>query len=109
MNSNIDHLHLKKGVKEAIKNVGKNLGKIPDIKGTESKLDDSKPNIAGIVWENRKNLNPNENSEQNLDTSSLNSIEVQGKDVALDNKCEFEINTLERTTIFSNKVSMWIS
>jgi hypothetical protein len=36
MNSNIDHLHLKKGVKEAIKNVGKNLGKIPDIKGTPS-------------------------------------------------------------------------
>jgi hypothetical protein len=107
MNSNIDHLHLKKGVKEAIKNVGKNLGKIPE--GTESKLDNSKPNIAGVVWENRKHPNPNENSEQNLHSSSLNSVEVSGKDEELDNKCEFEINTLERTTIFSNKVSMWIS
>ena len=108
MNSNIDHLHLKKGVKEAIKNVGKNLGKIPDIRGTESKLDDSKPNIAGVVWENRKHPNPNENSEQNLHTSP-NSVEVSAKDEELDNKCEFEINTLERTTIYSNKVSMWIS
>jgi hypothetical protein len=109
MNSNIDHLHLKKGVKEVIKNVGKNLGKLPEIKGTESKLDDSKPNIAGIVWENRKHQNTNENSEQNLNTSSLEPTEMQDKDVAMDNKCQFEINTLERTTIFSNKVSMWIS
>lgn len=109
MNSNIDHLHLKKGVKEAIRNVGKNLGKLPEIKGAESRFDDSKPNIAGIVWENKNHWNTNENSEQNLDTSLVNPIEVQEKDVALDNKCDFEINTLERTTIFSNKVSMWIS
>ncbi|HEY7111147.1 MAG TPA: hypothetical protein VH415_17095 [Nitrososphaeraceae archaeon] len=109
MNSNIDHLHLKKGVKEAIKSVGKNLGKLPEIKGAESKLDDSKPNIAGIVWENRNHQNTNENSGQNLDSSLPNPIEVQDKDVALDNKSDFEINTLERTTIFSNKVSMWIS
>ena len=109
MNSNIDHLHLKKGVKEVIKNVGKNLGKIPEITGADSKLDDSKPNIAGIVWENKKDSIHNENSLENSQISSINSVEELGNNEKLSGKSEFEINTLERTTIFSNKVSMWIS
>jgi hypothetical protein len=108
MTSKVDQLDLRKGVKDVLKNVGKNLGKIQDIKNTDSKLDQSKSSFAGIVWEKDQNLNhnnlTNSNSSTSIDTFTSEASDSKASDVK-----EFKIDVLERTTVFSNKVSMWIS
>jgi hypothetical protein len=108
MNSKIDQLDLKKGVKDVIKNVGKNFGKIQEIKNSESNNDESK--FAGIVWEKKESSNLNNNSQnEELD----DRISLPNKAIGTDhNEKSFqaiEIDALQRTTVFSNKVSMWIS
>lgn len=110
MNSKIDQLDLKKGVKDVIKNVGKNFGKIQEIKNSESNNDESK--FAGIVWENKESSNLNNNSQNEVldDRISLSNkaIETDHNEKSFD-AIEIEIDALQRTTVFSNKVSMWIS
>jgi len=110
MNSKIDQLDLKKGVKDVIKNVGKNFGKIQEIKNSESKDDESK--FAGIVWENKvtSNIDSNTQNEELNDIVSLptKAIETDDNEKSLQT-IDIEIDALQRTTVFSNKVSMWIS
>ena len=110
MNSKIDQLDLKKGVKDVIKNVGKNFGKIQEIKNSESKDDESK--FAGIVWENKvtSNIDSNSQNEELNDIVSLptKAIETDDNEKSLQT-INIEIDALQRTTVFSNKVSMWIS
>jgi hypothetical protein len=110
MNSKIDQLDLKNGVKDVIKNVGKNFGKIQEIKNSESNNDESK--FAGIVWENKVTSDLNNNSQnEELD----DSIPLPPKPSEPDHNekslppIDIEIDALQRTTVFSNKVSMWIS
>jgi hypothetical protein len=110
MNSKMDQLDLKKGVKDVIKNVGKNFGKIQEIKNSESNNDESK--FAGIVWENKvtSNLNNNSQNEELDDRISLptKAIETDHNEKSFQ-AINIEIDALQRTTVFSNKVSMWIS
>jgi hypothetical protein len=110
MNSKIDQLDLKKGVKDVIKNVGKNFGKIQEIKNSESKDDESK--FAGIVWENKVTSNIDSNS-QNEDLNDIVSLPTKAIETDDNEKSlqtiDIEIDALQRTTVFSNKVSMWIS
>lgn len=108
MTSKVDQLDLKKGVKDVLKNVGKNLGKIQDIKNTDPKLEQSKSGFAGIVWEKSQNLTHNNSNNENS-SSSVNSSAEEANNSNARNVTEFEIDALERTTVFSNKVSMWIS
>ena len=107
MNSKIDQLDLKKGVKDVIKNVGKNFGKIQEIKNSESNNDESK--FAGIVWENKEssNLNNSQNEEHRISLPNK-AIETEHNDKSFQ-AIDIEIDALQRTTVFSNKVSMWIS
>ena len=103
MNSKIDQLDLKKGVKDVIKNVGKNFGK-----NSESNNDESK--FAGIVWENKEQINNNSQNKEPEDRILLSNkaIETGHKEKSFQ-AIEIEIDALQRTTVFSNKVSMWIS
>jgi hypothetical protein len=110
MNSKMDQLDLKKGVKDVIKNVGKNFGKIQEIKNSEPNNDESK--FAGIVWENKESSNFNINSQNKEleDRISLSNIAIDtGHNDKSFQAIEIEIDALQRTTVFSNKVSMWIS
>jgi hypothetical protein len=110
MNSKIDQLDLKKGVKDVIKNVGKNFGKIQEFNNSETNNDESK--FAGIVWENKvtSNLNNNSQNEELDDRISLptKAIETDHNEKSFQ-VIDIEIDALQRTTVFSNKVSMWIS
>jgi hypothetical protein len=102
MTSKIDQMDLKKGMKDVLKNVGRNLGKIQDIKNSDSKFD-------GIVWEKGGNSanNPKSESHEILKTStpseSKNDDNEKSKEVI-----EIKFSALDRTTVFSNKLSMWI-
>jgi GH43 family beta-xylosidase len=110
MNSKIDQLDLKNGVKDVIKNVGKNFGKIQEITNSKSNNDESK--FAGIVWENKESSNLDNNS-QNKELEDRVSLSNKAIDTGHNEKSlqviEIEIDALQRTTVFSNKVSMWIS
>jgi hypothetical protein len=109
MNSKIDQLDLKNGVKDVIKNVGKNFGKIQEIKNSEPNNDESK--FAGIVWENKESSNLKNSQNEEL----VNRISLPNKAIETDHNdksfqaIDIEIDALQRTTVFSNKVSMWIS
>jgi hypothetical protein len=109
MNSKIDQLDLKNGVKDVIKNVGKNFGRIQEIKNSESNNDESK--FAGIVWENKESSNLKNSQNEEL----VNRISLPNKAIETDHNdksfqaIDIEIDALQRTTVFSNKVSMWIS
>ena len=100
----------KGGKRDVIKNVGKNFGKIQEIKNSESNSDESK--FAGIVWENKvtSNLNNNSQNEEldgrvSLPTKAIETDHNEKSFQAID----IEIDALQRTTVFTNKVSMWIS
>ena len=108
MTSKIDQMDLKKGMKDVLKNVGRNLGKIQDIKNSDSNFDESKSSFAGIVWEKGENSanNPKSESYEILKTSPSDTKKddnAKSKEVI-----EIKISALDRTTVFSNKLSMWI-
>ncbi len=111
MNSKMDQLDLKKGVKNVIKNVGKNFGKIQEIKNSELN-NDAESKFAGIVWEDKESCILEDNSQKK---GPANRISSPAKTFDTDIKegsyqaIEIEIDALQRTTVFSNKVSMWIS
>ena len=78
---------------------------------TRSRINDESK-FAGMVWENKvtSNLNNNSQNEELDDRISLptKAIETDHNEKSFQ-AIDIEINIIQRTTVFSNKVSMWIS
>jgi hypothetical protein len=112
MNSKIDNMDLKSGLKDVLKNVGKNIGKIQDFKNTEtSKGDNTDSKVGGFVWD--KSAKETEDKPE----SNIGDVEIKptpnntnnDKDEKSPELLDLKINNLERTTVFTNKLYMWIS
>ena len=112
MNSKIDNMDLKNGLKDVLKNVGKNIGKIQDFKNIEtSKNDNTNSKVGGFVWDKSaketKDTPLSNIDDESVETKSLDTI--NDKNEKSQELLDLKINNLERTTVFTNKLYMWIS